>query len=281
MRREQRGQAWRWRACALALVLGAASPAVAQQGDAGGHGSQDLAKKLSNPLSDLVSVPFQFNWENGVGPDEGLRTVLNVQPVVPFRISSKWNMIERWVMPYVSQPEYLGDASGLSDITFSSFFSPSTGKSLIWGVGPVVTLPMSSDPAVGSGQWSAGPTAVLAKLDGALIYGVLWNQLWSYATVSTRSRVAVNQGFFQPFLAVTRPSGVTITVQSESTGNWNAPDPDDTWTIPINLTVSKVTTLGPFPFSVLGGAGVYVVSPDAGPDWKLRVAFTLILPRKL
>jgi hypothetical protein len=184
-------------------------------------------------------------------------------------------------MPYVSQPEYLGDVSGLSDITFSSFFSPITGKSLIWGVGPVVTLPMSSDPAVGSGQWSAGPTAVLAKLDGALIYGVLWNQLWSYATVSTRSRVAVNQGFFQPFLAVTRPSGVTITVQSESTGNWNAPDPDDTWTIPINLTVSKVTTFGPFPFSVLGGAGVYVVSPDAGPDWKLRVAFTLILPRKL
>jgi len=25
----------------------------------------ELAKKLSNPLSDLFSVPFQFNWETG------------------------------------------------------------------------------------------------------------------------------------------------------------------------------------------------------------------------
>jgi hypothetical protein len=139
---------------------------------------------------------------------------------------------------------------------------------------------MTSDATLGSGQWSAGPTLVVVKTGGAVLYGLLWNQLWSYATVSDRARVAVNQGLFQPFIALTRPSGVTITLQSESTANWNAPKDSDTWTIPINLTVSKVTTLGPFPFSVLGGAGVYVASPDNGPDWKLRATFTLILPRK-
>ena len=264
-----------------ALCLVASAPArAAHDAAAGGSDAQELAKKLSNPISDLVSVPFQFNWENGVGPDNGLRTVLNIQPVVPFQISPKWNMIERWIMPYVSQPEALNNATGLGDITFSSFFSPNTGKSLIWGVGPVVTLPMSSDAAVGSGQWSAGPTLVVLKIHGELIYGLLWNQLWSYATVSKRARVAVNQGFFQPFIAWTRPSGVTLTLQSESIANWNAGTDSDRWTIPINATVSKVTTLGPFPFSVLGGAGVYVASPDSGPDWKLRVAFTLILPSK-
>jgi hypothetical protein len=265
----------------VALCLVASAPArAAHDAAAGGSDAQELAKKLSNPISDLVSVPFQFNWENGVGPDNGLRTVLNIQPVVPFQISPKWNMIERWIMPYVSQPEALNNATGLGDITFSSFFSPNTGKSLIWGVGPVVTLPMSSDAAVGSGQWSAGPTLVVLKIHGELIYGLLWNQLWSYATVSKRARVAVNQGFFQPFIAWTRPSGVTLTLQSESIANWNAGTDSDRWTIPINATVSKVTTLGPFPFSVLGGAGVYVASPDSGPDWKLRVAFTLILPSK-
>ena len=265
----------------VALCLVASAPArAAHDAAAGGSDAQELAKKLSNPISDLVSVPFQFNWENGVGPDNGLRTVLNIQPVVPFQISPKWNMIERWIMPYVSQPEALNNATGLGDITFSSFFSPNTGKSLIWGVGPVVTLPMSSDAAVGSGQWSAGPTLVVLKIHGELIYGLLWNQLWSYATVSKRARVAVNQGFFQPFIAWTRPSGVTLTLQSESIANWNAGTDSDRWTIPINATVSKVTTLGPFPFSVLGGAGVYVASPDSGPDWKLRVAFTLILPGK-
>jgi hypothetical protein len=267
----------------LAIVaLGVAWPAAAIAKDHSGSGdAQELAKKLSNPVSDLASIPFQFNWENGVGPDNGLRTVLNIQPVVPFEISHKWNLIERWIMPYVSQPEYLGSGSGLSDITFSSFISPNTGKTLTWGVGPVITLPMTSDVAVGSGQWSAGPTLVVVKTRGAVLYGLLWNQLWSYATVSERARVAVNQGFFQPFIAWTRPSGVTLALQSESTANWNAPNDADRWTIPINATVSKVTTLGPFPFSVLGGAGVYVASPDNGPDWKLRAAFTLILPHKM
>jgi hypothetical protein len=289
--------ALRW-AGAVALCVGVASPALAKHAKASkqakhaedsGHSessagpttgdAQELAKKLSNPISDLVSIPFQFNWENGVGPDNGLRTVLNIQPVVPFKISDKWNMIERWIMPYVSQPETLNNASGLGDITFSSFFSPITGKSLIWGVGPVVTLPMTSNTAVGSGQWSAGPTLVVLNIRGAWLYGLLWNQLWSYATVSDLAHVAVNQGFFQPFVALTRPSGVTLTLQSEATANWNAAE-NSTWTIPINLTVSKVTTLGPFPFSVLGGAGVYVDKPDGGPDWKLRAAFTVILPRK-
>jgi hypothetical protein len=273
----------RRRGLSLVLVLfalGVVGPAAALAKDSSGSGdAQELAKKLSNPISDLVSVPFQFNWENGVGPDNGMRTVLNIQPVVPFKISDKWNMIERWIMPYVSQPEYLNNASGLGDITFSSFFSPITGKSLIWGVGPVITLPMTSNTAVGSGQWSAGPTLVVLNIRGAWLYGLLWNQLWSYATVSDLAHVAVNQGFFQPFVALTRPSGVTLTLQSETTANWNAAE-NSTWTIPINLTVSKVTTLGPFPFSVLGGAGVYVDKPDGGPDWKLRAAFTVILPRK-
>jgi hypothetical protein len=253
----------------------AAAPAVAASDTSG----EELSKKLNNPIADLVSVPFQFNWENGVGPDNGMRTVLNIQPVVPFKISDKWNMIERWIMPYVSQPEYLNNASGLGDITFSSFFSPITGKSLIWGVGPVITLPMTSNTAVGSGQWSAGPTLVVLNIRGAWLYGLLWNQLWSYATVSDLAHVAVNQGFFQPFVALTRPSGVTFTLQSETTANWNAAD-NSRWTIPINLAVSKVTTLGPFPLSVLGGAGVYVASPENGPDWKLRAAFTLLLPSK-
>ena len=43
----------------------------AQQSAAGAPAeAEELSKKLANPISDLVSVPFQFNWEQGVGPDE-------------------------------------------------------------------------------------------------------------------------------------------------------------------------------------------------------------------
>jgi hypothetical protein len=49
--------------------------------------------------------------------------------------------------------------------------------------------------------------------------------------------------------------------------------------VPINLSVSKVTQFGPFPFSIQGGYGYFVDAPSIGLERKLRIAFTLILPR--
>ena len=90
---------------AIICAVVAGAPVIAQESAAE---QLDLQKKLANPISDLVSVAFQYNWIEGVGSDKGLRTVLNIQPVVPFSLSEDWNLIGRWIMPYVSQPESLG-----------------------------------------------------------------------------------------------------------------------------------------------------------------------------
>jgi hypothetical protein len=82
-------------AAAIVYVLFLASPALAQETESAGGNSQELAKKLANPVSDLVSIPFQYNWQFGIGPNQGMRTVLNIQPVVPIGITPKWNLIER------------------------------------------------------------------------------------------------------------------------------------------------------------------------------------------
>jgi hypothetical protein len=244
--------------------------------------AEDLAKQLSNPVADLVSIPFQFNWENGVGGQDGLRFVLNVQPVVPFSISENWNMIGRFIVPYLQQPAELVPgslaASGTGDIVASAFFSPKKGG-LVWGVGPVFALPTTTDPLLGSGKWSVGPTAVVLKQTGPWTYGGLVNHLWSVADTSDVERRDVSQSFLQPFLAYTTKAALTFTLQSESTYDAKA-DSGEAWTVPVNVLASKVTRLGPFPFSIAGGAGYYVESPEAGPDWKLRLVFTVILPRK-
>lgn len=265
----------------MAALLAIAEPSLAAEpGGSAPADAQHLARELSNPVADMVSIPLQFNWVNGNGPQEDLRFVLNIQPVVPFAINEKWNLIGRWIMPYVSQPASLGGGAGLADITASAFFSPRASTGLLWGVGPVVVLPTTSDPALGAGQWSIGPTGVLLKQSGPWTYGLLWNQLWSFAGTSNVPRPDVSQGFFQPFLACVTPQGVTFTLQSESVANWNAAESSDTWTIPVNAIFSKVTRFGPFPMSVAGGAGGYVAKPDGGPSWQLRTAFTLILPAK-
>jgi hypothetical protein len=81
------------------LTLGAVteSPAEAAEADT-------LAKQLSNPISSLISVPFQANEDFGYGPSHnGYKFTLNIQPVIPISISRDWNLILRTIFPIVSQ----------------------------------------------------------------------------------------------------------------------------------------------------------------------------------
>ena len=90
--------------------------------------SVELAKKLSNPIASLISVPFQFNWDQGYGPDDGDKAYVNVQPVIPITLNDDWNLISRTIVPIAYQNDIAGpsgDQFGLGDITQSLFFSPS------------------------------------------------------------------------------------------------------------------------------------------------------------
>jgi hypothetical protein len=88
-----------------------------------------LAKKLANPISSLISVPFQFNYNGGLGPDEdGSQYYANVQPVIPIALNDDWNVISRTILPIVYQSDLSptsGTQFGLGDLTQSLFLSPS------------------------------------------------------------------------------------------------------------------------------------------------------------
>ena len=81
---------------ALASVLGALLLMQVPQLQA--DDSAELAKKLSNPVAALISVPLQGNYDQNLGPsNDGERYTLNVQPVIPISISSDWNIISRTI----------------------------------------------------------------------------------------------------------------------------------------------------------------------------------------
>ena len=126
----------------------------------------ELAKKLSNPVASLISVPFQNNTDYGIGPNNGSKNTLNFQPVIPIELAPNLNVIARVILPIVTQRNITGlgtSQGGLSDITATAFFAPSQFKNgLIWGVGPAFLIPTATDTYLGTGKLEAAGNNIKA-----------------------------------------------------------------------------------------------------------------------
>jgi hypothetical protein len=116
----------------------------------------------------MVSVPVQSNFNFNIGASNRTQYVMNIQPVIPRRISDDWNLITRIVTP------------------------------IIWGVGPTTLLPTATNTLLGQGKWGLGPSVVLLTQPGHWTLGILLSDTWSIAGNSNRA--GVNQMLFQYFI---------------------------------------------------------------------------------
>ena len=79
----------------------------------------------------------------------------------------------------------------------------------------------------------------------------------------------------QPFVAYSTYNGYTFALNTETSYNWTA----DEWTVPVIMSVSKLTTSGSQPVSLQMAGRWWAVSPTAGPeDFGLRFGVTFLFP---
>jgi len=263
------------------LILGIFSGADTSFADE----NAELATKLSNPIASLISVPFQTNYDGGYGSKDGYKIFTNVQPVIPINLNEDWNLISRTIIPVIWKQHDIagasGNQSGLGDTSESLWLSPVKPTPMgalgnfVWGLGPIVVLPTGNgNPLRGSGKWSLGVTPLGLFIKGGLVYGALVNHVWSVAGKS--SRADVSSTFIQPFVSYTTPNAVTYTITPESTYNWET----DQWSIPINLLISKLTSIGGQRVSFQGGLRYWAKSSKTGPDGLgARFNITFLFPK--
>ncbi len=239
----------------------------------------DLAKKLANPIANLISLPFQNNTDYGIGTLKGSRNTMNIQPVIPFKINKQLNFITRMVLPVVTQYNVTGlgnKENGLADALVSAFFSPSNSKNgVTWGLGTVLLLPIGTNDFLTGKKFGIGPTAILLKQIGGITIGGLANQIWSVS--GDKNRADISQLFIQPFFNYNWKSGAGIGGNFEFTQNWKS----NSSTVWFNPTISAVTSLGKQKTQFSIGPRFNIAAPNVGSkaDWGWRAVVVFLFPK--
>ena len=257
-------------------------PSATPDGDqATGQSATALAKKLQNPIADLISVPFQNNTNFSYGPNKGTQDILNIQPVIPIQLNADWNLITRTILPLIWQPSLQPAQSvpfGLGPTTFSAFLSPkATVGGWVWGVGPIVQIPTISNKTLGSNVWGAGPAAVAVHTGGGpWVYGALVNNVFSFGGSSGPGGTRYSLFTFNPFLNYNFGGGWFIGTVPIITANWLAAG-NKAWTLPVGGQFGRLIKLGgKLPINLLVGAYYNALRPQFGSTWQLRTQIAVI-----
>ncbi|MGE5345333.1 MAG: hypothetical protein ACM3JH_05195 [Acidithiobacillales bacterium] len=276
-----------------------------------------LMRLLENPVSNLVAIPFQYDYIQLHAPKADITKALHrfqIMPTFPLSLGPDWNLINRVVFPFLSVPinEGFGDCIGLGpgwvntcpsfpdaladpfkhtggfgDMVYVGLVSPkkvikieSTGAAVIWGLGPTTMFPTASDEVLGYGKYGLGPSGVVAYLGSKWTLGIFAQHWWSIAGDSKRSDVSLtNIQYFIYYKPPWNPEAQwRIGMSPNISINWKASG--DKTILPVGLGISRMIQLGPLPVEISVEADYSVLHPDDKPGsrWDFRVYFVPVIP---
>jgi hypothetical protein len=278
----------------------------------------ELAKKLSNPVASLISVPFQFNYDERIGPlDQGYRFTLNVQPVIPIALNQDWNLIIRTIVPVISQhdvfyrgepkfpgipndtlkqipPSLRGQAEHAARKAFDRAVKQNPHDRSQDGLGDIVQSFFFS-PAKPVGGWilAVGPVMLYPSASDDLLGGQKWGTGftalalkqqagWTYGVLANHIWSVEGESTRADISTTFVQPFVSYTTKKQTTFGLNAESTYDwnnsQWTVPMNATVSQLVKIGGMPVQLSFGGRYYVEGPSGAPEWGLRAGVTLLFP---
>ncbi len=271
-----------------------------------------LSKMMDNPVGSLVFVANQFYWTQIEGPRTNGTLdayAYKLIPTFPIPIGKSWNLINRPVFSIVSAPlkkevgnligmseteiiqqpslfstirDPFGRTSGFGDISYVGLLSPKTPDKVgtgifVWGIGPTLIFPTSSETILGQGKYQAGPAGVAAYIGKKWCFGLFPQHWWSYAGDSDRS--GTNMTNIQYFIYYNITDTVKIGMGPNATINWTA-NSSDMVTLPVGLGVNWMTKVGKLPvrFGIEGYYSVIHPQDTMGSRFSVKFTVTPVIP---
>lgn len=225
-------------------------------------------------------LPFEVDFDSGAANGDAI--IGRFMPVNSLVVREDWKLVNLAMLTLADapggrpgdpgNPEPLPGPNvfGLGDLTEAVFYTRSTAKGLMWGVGGALGIPIATDDSLGSGKWQAGPAVRLGHQFGAWRLGLLATNRWSFAGESDRAEV--NQLLMRGLIRRTLGAKWFFISAPIVTANWNAAS-GQRWLLPLGGGIGRHFEFVPR-LNVSLQAYANVVKPDGAPDWVARIGFT-------
>ena len=130
---------------------------------------------------------------------------------------------------------------------------------------------------LGTKKWGIGPAVVLLTSEGHWLYGVVANNIWSFAGRATPRRST--RCWSSTSSTTTSKGAGTRPRRRTSPANWKATN-NNRWTVPFGGGFGKIFKIGDQAMNGQVQAFYNVVSPDnVGGNWTIRAQLQLLFPK--
>ena len=179
-----------------------------------------------------------------------------------------------------------GRTTGFGDTYYVGLFAPaeptrlSNGAKLLWGLGFDVGLDTASEDILGTGKYSAGPSALAVYMGEKLKAGALVQHYWDFAGDSDRNDV--NMSNIQYLYYWSLDEVTSIGAGPNVLINWEQ-NSDNRYTVPVGIGINRTFQFGKVPVRIGLEYFHTVVEPDdiVASEWSTRLYIIPALPSAL
>jgi hypothetical protein len=246
------------------------SQPINNEGAVGTPSAEELAAKLSNPTSPVMTIGNNFDYVSfkgdlpGAGDQSAFRYVF--QTVFPLKLSNGGSVFFRPAIPVMfnepvpdGQGGFSSEGTDIGDTGFDLSYGITTPGGLLWGLGMVGTIPTASNDKLGKDLWGLGPELLFGVIGKWGVVGGLLAHQWDIAGSGEQDIDVTSLSYFYAF-----PLGGGWQVAAGPSISYDHTRlSGDRWTIPAGIGIAKTTFIGTRPWKFQLQYWNYVKTADA------------------